>query len=100
MITAETAPYVPVGIKQFLARQAAHDDHQQAQRAAYTPPDYRKRRRAQRRRPSLAKMIAAAEKAGKTVSSITMPDGTVLHFGASDPDERNEWDTVLRHGTH
>ena len=45
-------------------------------------------------------MIAAVEKVGKTITSVTMPDGTVLHFGASDPDERNEWDSVLRHGTH
>ena len=33
------------------------------------------------RKPSIRRMIAAAEKAGKTVTSITMPDGTVLHFG-------------------
>ena len=26
-------------------------------------------------------MIAAAEKTGKTVTSVTTPDGTVLHFG-------------------
>jgi hypothetical protein len=48
------------------------------------------------RKPSIRRMIAAAEKTGKTVTSITLPDGTVLQFGASD--ERNEWDTVLRHG--
>jgi hypothetical protein len=26
-------------------------------------------------------MIAAAERAGKSVTSITTPDGTTLHFG-------------------
>jgi hypothetical protein len=51
------------------------------------------------RRASIRKMVAAAEKIGKTVTSVTMPDGTVLHFGASD-NEHNEWDTVLRHGKH
>ena len=37
-------------------------------------------------------MVAAAEKAGKTVTSVTMPDGTVLHFGELAPTEAsNPW---------
>ena len=37
-------------------------------------------------------MVAAAEKTGKVVSSITMPDGTALHFGESAPTEAsNPW---------
>jgi hypothetical protein len=51
-----------------------------------------------KRKADIRKMVAAAEKAGKSVTSVTLPDGTVLQFGASD--EHNEWDTVLRHGTH
>jgi hypothetical protein len=42
------------------------------------------------RKPSIPKMVAAAEKTGKSVTSITLPDGTVLHFGgSSDPVEAN-----------
>ena len=63
------------------------------------PLDSSERRR-KPRKPSICKMIAAAEKVGKTITSVTMPDGTVLRFGASGPDERNEWDSVLRHGKH
>ena len=33
------------------------------------------------RKPSIATLIKRAEKAGKTVTSVTTPDGTVLHFG-------------------
>jgi integrase len=37
-------------------------------------------------------MIAAAEKTGKIVTSATMPDGTVLHFGELAPTEAsNPW---------
>ena len=41
-----------------------------------------------KRKPSIRRMVAAAEKAGKTVTSITMPDGTVLHFGEAQPPRR------------
>ena len=34
-----------------------------------------------KRKPNIRRMVAAAEKTGKTVTSITMPDGAVLHFG-------------------
>ena len=39
--------------------------------------------RAKRRvsKPSIRRMVAAAEKAGKTVTGITTPDGVTLHFG-------------------
>jgi hypothetical protein len=37
------------------------------------------------RKPSMRRMIAAAEKIGKTLTSITHPDGTVLHFGELAP---------------
>jgi len=44
------------------------------------------------RRPSVARLIKRAEKEGKSVTSITMPDGTVLHFGEPQPTEAsNPW---------
>ena len=44
------------------------------------------------RKPSIRRMIAAAEKAGKTVTGITMPDGTVLHLGEAQPSAaKNPW---------
>ena len=47
------------------------------------------------RRPNISSRVAAAEKAGKTVSSITYPDGTVLHFGAGADDASKAWDEAL-----
>ena len=41
------------------------------------------------RKPSIKKMIAAAERAGKKVTSITTPDGVTLRFGESEPTEAN-----------
>jgi hypothetical protein len=42
-----------------------------------------------KRKPSIATLIARAEKAGKAVTSVTTPDGTVLHFGEPQPSEAN-----------
>jgi hypothetical protein len=67
-----------------------------AKQISFRPGDLARIRLKAPRKPSIRQMIAAAAKAGAT--SITLPDGTVVQFGASD--ERNEWDTVLRHGTH
>jgi hypothetical protein len=47
------------------------------------------------RRPSLNRLIKAAEKSGKQVTSITR-DGTTISFGSKPA--TNEWDTVLHHG--
>jgi hypothetical protein len=44
------------------------------------------------RKPSVSTLIARAEKKGKTVTSVTAPDGTVLHFGEPQPTEAsNPW---------
>ena len=44
------------------------------------------------RRPSISKMIAQAEKAGKPVTSITTPDGMTLRFGEHEPGAlENPW---------
>jgi hypothetical protein len=51
---------------------------------------------ARTRRPSIARTIAAAKKAG--ASSVTTPDGCIIRFGEPAGDERNEWDTVLPYG--
>src|SRR5262249_30454107 len=43
---------------------------------------------AQVRKPSIRTVVKQAEKAtGKTVTSITTPDGTTLHFGEPEPTE-------------
>jgi hypothetical protein len=55
------------------------------------------------RKASLRTLIKRAEKAGKTVSSVTAPDGTTLRFGETSPDTSigNEWDEALKkHGPH
>jgi hypothetical protein len=52
------------------------------------PPSFRpsvRRRQRAARKASIRSLIAAAEKAGKPVTSVTMPDGTVLHFGEPAP---------------
>jgi hypothetical protein len=44
------------------------------------------------RKPSISKMIERAEKAGKPVTSVTMPDGTKLSFAEPTPaDADNPW---------
>jgi len=44
------------------------------------------------RRPSISKMIEDADKAGKPLASITMPDGTKLDFGRPESVEpENPW---------
>jgi hypothetical protein len=55
---------------------------------AKTPTRASKPRKA--RKPSVGKMIAAAERGGKSVTSITTPDGVTLHF-AKDTEASNPW---------
>ena len=44
------------------------------------------------RKPSLKRMIAAAYRGGKNVTSITTPDGVTLRFGESEPTKAsNPW---------
>ena len=44
------------------------------------------------RKPGVATLIARAERKGKTVTSVTASDGTVLHFGEPQPTEAaNPW---------
>jgi hypothetical protein len=44
------------------------------------------------RKASVRKMIAAAERGGKSVESITTPDGVTLHFGKVENTEAgNPW---------
>ena len=52
------------------------------------------------RKPSLRTLIEQAEKAGKKVASITMPDGVTLRFGESEPTEpSNPWLADLKKET-
>ena len=46
------------------------------------------------RRPSVARLIRQARKAGAT--SIATPEGYVMQFEATDTSQRNEWDEVCR----
>jgi hypothetical protein len=44
------------------------------------------------RRPSIGRMVAAAERSGKNVTSITTPDGVTLHFDKVENTEAsNPW---------
>jgi hypothetical protein len=52
------------------------------------------------RRPSISKMIEEAERAGKPLASITMPDGTKLDFGTPESIEAsNPWLAALPKAT-
>ena len=56
------------------------------------PPAQDGIRSRRQRKPSIGRMIAAAERAGKKVTSITTPDGVTLHFGkVEDTDTTNPW---------
>jgi hypothetical protein len=44
---------------------------------------------ARRRKPGMRRLIAQAEKAGKTVTSVTTPDGHTLTFGEPQSSEAN-----------
>jgi hypothetical protein len=46
------------------------------------------------RKPSVATLIKRAEKTGKAVTSVTLPDGTTLRFGEADKSV-NEADNEL-----
>ena len=62
----------------------------EALRLDATPAKPRRQRKP--RRPSISKMIEEADKAGKPLASITMPDGTKLDFGKPESVEpENPW---------
>jgi hypothetical protein len=49
------------------------------------------------RKPRIDRMIAAAERGGENVTSITTPDGVTLHFGKGESTEAsNPWLDDLR----
>ena len=57
---------------------------------AEAPKPGRKRRE---RKPSVATLIKRAEKAGKTVTSVTV-DGVTLMFDQPSPAKRSSWDDL------
>jgi hypothetical protein len=59
-----------------------------------------KQPRRRQRKPRLDRTIREAEKAGKSVTSITTPDGVKLTFGEPAPDTSDEWDRRLDRGKH
>jgi hypothetical protein len=52
-------------------------------------------RRRRQRKPSVATLIKRAEKAGKTVTAITTPEGMTLTFGEAADKSANEADNEL-----
>jgi hypothetical protein len=81
---------VPVGadrtraIKAFLAEMPA------AARADILPPPAARRER-RPRKPSIATLVKRAEETGKTVTSITTPDGTTIHFESKSENALDQW---------
>jgi hypothetical protein len=56
-------------------------------------------RQRRERRPSVRALIKQAERAGKSVTAVTI-NGVTLSFGIQGIDETNEWDRDLFHGAH
>jgi hypothetical protein len=47
------------------------------------------------RKPSIATLIKRAEKSGRPVTSVMLPDGTTINFGeATSTDASNPWDVA------
>jgi hypothetical protein len=92
-----TAP-MPEWFPEFCDKLAALTPTDMAELLATLPPDDATSERcdrpkpAKRRKPSVSKLIAHAEKSGKPVTSVTTPDGVTLRFGESEPsNELDEW---------
>jgi hypothetical protein len=79
------------------ARRAEAEAQAQGAPAPAPQPQVQPRRQ---RRPSVGTLIEQAERKDKNVTSITMPDGTVLHFGEGGGVSRNPWDEVLSRESH
>jgi len=78
---------------------SAKIDHLQANDWTLGQNEAKPRRR--QRKPRLDRTIKQAEKAGKTVTSVTTPDGVTLTFGEPAPDANfDEWDRRLNNGPH
>jgi hypothetical protein len=76
----------------FLGNRCDLEIEQHETKLARTP--------ARKRKPSIARTIKQAERAGKRVTSITTPDGATLRFDEPMPDTANEWDEALSRGKH
>ncbi|HEX2351825.1 MAG TPA: hypothetical protein VHJ16_03520 [Xanthobacteraceae bacterium] len=72
-----------------LERVIARAQTEAKQRAVATTQPQPQARERKSRRPGVRTMIRQAERAGKNVSKITTPDGTVLSFGEPQPTEAN-----------
>jgi hypothetical protein len=68
--------------------------------AFHEAPPREKSAHARPRKRSIATLVKRAEKTGRSVSSVTMPDGTTLNFGEPEPaDAENPWLADLRKAT-
>jgi hypothetical protein len=89
------AEYGKVNIDLVLERWKAQCDRENgtflAQWLAEHPPEVYQpaEKPARHRKPGLGRLIAQMEKAGKTVTSITTPDGHTLTFGEPQSSEAN-----------
>ena len=80
--------YAAAGGEEYLAAKA----RAAAQPEAPTPRQRKPRQPGKPRRPSIKQMVEGAEKAGKPLASITLPDGTKLDFSKPEPAEpENPW---------
>ena len=88
------AKWVPAELAARVRHALDCDDHRAGAKelddiATVLSPPAKPRRQ---RKPSIPKTIAAAERSGKTVTSITTPDGVTLHFGKNESTEAsNPW---------
>ena len=72
-----------------LERTIARAQAEAKQRAVATTQPQPQARERKHRKPSVGTLLAQAESAGKSVSKIMTPDGTVLSFGEPQPTEAN-----------
>jgi hypothetical protein len=72
------------------------DDYEAARRSyeALCNSTAKPARKRRERKPSVASLVNRAEKTGKAVTSVTLPDGTTLTFGEASPARHSSWDDL------
>jgi hypothetical protein len=97
--------YAKVNIDLVLEHWKAQSDRENelflAQWLAEHPPEVeRSAKPGRQRKPSLSKLIAQAEKSGKTVTSITIEDVTLTFGEPQNSNETNSWDEILKNAPY
>jgi hypothetical protein len=80
---------VPVGAGRTRAIRAFLAEMPAAARAEILNEARPTAQKRQPRKPSIATLVKRAEKTGKTVTSITTPNGTRINFSDPEPSEAN-----------